>query len=351
MKESTPNRMKNNFDQLRLVAAFFVIITHSYALLGLPENDILYRLTRGTVSFSRLGLWIFFVISGYLITASASRSSSVWVYVKKRLLRIVPGFFAVILFCAFIVGAIFTSYSVAEYISNPITWDYLKGMAFFRLQYNLPGVFVSNPYPGAVNGSLWTIPYEVLLYTLPIAGVVISKYVKKQVFKSMLLVLWILAIVATKQISPILWDYTIPVFLLNAWHLYNFGIFFVGGMLVWLYKDMIPMTLGVCVSLAVVWVASFFTSLAGMISYLCVPYIILFLAQKPVITFQKIQQIPDISYGLYLYAFPVQQILALYVKPSTSVGFFAVLSLCVTIPFAWASWKYIEEPFLRLKNI
>jgi len=66
MKEDTPNRRQNSFDQLRLIAAFFVIITHSYALLGLPETDVLYLVTRGATSFSTFGLWIFFVISGYL---------------------------------------------------------------------------------------------------------------------------------------------------------------------------------------------------------------------------------------------------------------------------------------------
>ncbi len=351
MKETTPQRRKNNFDQLRLIAAFFVIITHSYALLGFPETDMLYQFTNGTTSFSRFGLWVFFVISGYLVTASALRSTSVFVYIKKRFLRILPGFFVVIAFGTFVVGALFTTLSVTEYFFHPITWDYLKGLTFFRLQYNLPGVFDGNPYPGAVNGSLWTIPYELILYVLPAMVLLISRVHLKRYVKPVLLICWIIALFTSKQFGAQLWNYTIPVFLLNGWHLFNFGMFFVGGMLAWLYKDVVRMHTGVFVALLIIWIGSWFTSYAVVVSYVCVPYIILWIAQKPVITSRNIQAIPDISYGLYLYAFPVQQSLAFFIAKTISVGWFAILSLCVTIPFAYISWRYIEEPFLRLKRI
>ena len=350
MKEDTPNRRQNSFDQLRLIAAFFVIITHSYALLGLPETDVLYLVTRGATSFSTFGLWIFFVISGYLVTASALRSTSLWRYIQKRMLRIVPAFFVVILFAVGIIGSLFTTVSFLEYIKDPVTWNYLKGLTFFRLQYNLPGVFLSNPYPGAINGSLWTIPYEIALYSIP-AFVLMLRGAWRRVIRYVFSILWAFGIFSVLKWSTFLWGHTIPVLQLNMYHAVNFGLFFLAGSLLYVYKDVISLKSVPFLLCLIVWIVSFFTPYRVIANYIVVPYIILFVATSQLFVFKSIQRIPDISYGLYLYAFPVQQSLAALYGTRLSVSVFALLSLCATIPFAWLSWKYIEEPFLRRRNI
>ncbi|PIR75454.1 MAG: hypothetical protein COU34_02685, partial [Candidatus Magasanikbacteria bacterium CG10_big_fil_rev_8_21_14_0_10_43_9] len=138
---------------------------------------------------------------------------------------------------------------------------------------------------------------------------------------------------------------------LNMYHAVNFGLFFLAGSLLYVYKDVISLKSVPFLLCLIVWIVSFFTPYRVIANYIVVPYIILFVATSQLFVFKPIQRIPDISYGLYLYAFPVQQSLAALYGARLSVSGFALLSLCATIPFAWLSWKYIEEPSLRRRNI
>ena len=108
-------RQHNNFDFLRFISALFVIISHSYALTGNDDKELLMLISRHTYHFSSLGLICFFVISGYLVSQSLFRSSSILNYAWKRFLRIVPGLCGVVLFSMFLIGPIFTVLSLPDY--------------------------------------------------------------------------------------------------------------------------------------------------------------------------------------------------------------------------------------------
>jgi peptidoglycan/LPS O-acetylase OafA/YrhL len=169
----------NNFDMLRIIAALLVILAHSYPVtksVGMP----LYDMTKGDLSIATIGVIIFFVISGYLITKSWAGNQSPLRFLWKRFLRIIPGLFVALLFTMLIIGPLVTSMPLIQYLTSIDTWKYLLNTVLYIRIDTLPTVFIDNPYrPISVNGSLWTIPIEFALYimimVLGILGILFKK--------------------------------------------------------------------------------------------------------------------------------------------------------------------------------
>src|SRR5688572_1487341 len=152
----------NNFNLIRLVAAWLVIYGHSYPVTATSGPDVLQQLVQ--IKFAGgIAVDVFFVISGFLIAASLERNRLTH-YLAARALRIFPAQIVCVLLCVFVLGPLLTT--VADYWSSPQTWKYLwKNITLGRTQYFLPGVFEALPSK-AVNGSLWSLPIEFRLYLL-----------------------------------------------------------------------------------------------------------------------------------------------------------------------------------------
>ena len=157
----------NNFDALRLAAAWSVLFSHQFPVTGTTAPDWMNVAMVGGAA-----VMTFFVISGYLVTLSWWNQPQFFAFAAKRSLRIWPALIVVVLLCMFILGASFTRLPSDAYLQQTGTWAYLRNIAL-DIQYTLPGVFSNHPIANAVNGSLWTIPIEVTCYAvLAIAGLV-----------------------------------------------------------------------------------------------------------------------------------------------------------------------------------
>jgi len=175
-------KQTNNFDFLRIVFSIFVIITHAYPLSGMPSNDWISQISDHQMSFSYLGVAGFFAISGYLVMQSLSRSSSLKEYFLKRILRIYPALIGVLVLTV-LLGPFVYSGSLANYLHNSSVWSYVPfNLTLFKLQYSIKGIFEDNPYASVINGSLCTLPYEVLLYLLLSALFYLSRTFKGFLF-------------------------------------------------------------------------------------------------------------------------------------------------------------------------
>lgn len=156
------NVHKNNFTLLRIAAAFLVFYGHGYILFGTPgPNSVLFR----AVSPGALGVSIFFSISGYLIAASWDRDGNVWRFFIKRALRIFPALIVVVVLSIFCLGGALTTLEAKTYFLHSDTYRYLLNIPL-KAHFSLPGVFAHTPYPNVVNGSLWSLFPEVLMYVL-----------------------------------------------------------------------------------------------------------------------------------------------------------------------------------------
>ncbi len=343
----------NNFDLLRFLAASFVIITHSYSLSGKGEMDLLTNFSKGTLSFSHLGVAIFFVISGYLILNSAIYSSSAKSYFWKRLLRILPGLVVVLLASVFVLGPILTSKSVFSYFADIETYKHLFTISIYNINHlNLPGLFSEN-YNSAVNGSLWTLQYEFTCYLIVALLIFVIKS-KNLKLTYIVYFLFILLISARFLLGDrYFWfNYSSPYLLnLNIMYLTEWCIYFTAGMVLYLIKDKFDyfnwltfLLLGLYILLIIF----NYLSTARLALYFLVPVVTYYFAFS-VKSVQIPTQIGDISYGIYIYAFPIQQtILNFY--PSIKVEYFIIVSIICAIPFAFLSWHFIEKKALKFKN-
>ncbi|UDL91623.1 acyltransferase [Mesorhizobium sp. PAMC28654] len=147
----------NSFDFLRFSAATLVIWGHSYELNAMPSVPTVFAST-----VNSMGVVIFFIISGFLVTESLRRSDSFIDFFWKRALRIFPGLIVCTLLTALVLGPLVSALPTAEYFANPLVADFLKN-AVLNVHYFLPGVFQQN-HIIAVNGSLWSLPVEALCY-------------------------------------------------------------------------------------------------------------------------------------------------------------------------------------------
>lgn len=332
-------KRSESFDLLRLVAAMMVLCSHQFPLNGLHEPQVPYFDTFGGV-----GVMIFFSLSGYLNCQSIFRSKSGRTFIFNRALRIVPGLFVCSILCIML-GAAVTTYSLTDYLTSfnqgsyslPATLMFLIKNTFpiYRVSFDLPGVFLDNHFKGAINGSLWTLPYEVKCYLLLALAVVILKFNNIITLRALTTAIICLVMVG--------FFVSLDKILLREWTL-KFLIVFSMGAAVALVEDKYgpraALTFGLVVPLAFILSSNFrIAALTGI----AVPILLTgWIANLPKFMAPKL----DISYGVYIYAFPVQQ----YVS-TLDLNWYLnlVIVLVITTVLGILSAILVERPALRWK--
>ena len=334
---------ENNLNLLRMIAASMVMFSHAYALTLRAGDEPIAALSRGAIDAGTIGVITFFGISGFLIAQSLERTPSLGRYAIARALRIVPGLYLAKLFCVVAVGWTVTILPSPSYWVDAGTWRFLLGMPFFGMPDRLPGVFVTLPYPLAVNGSLWTIPVEIWCYGIA-AMIAVVGLTRGTIVYSVLFVAAIVAYVIFPQASRDLMPFdgygTIPGLVAS--------FFFA----VWLHacRRMVPVSLPLAGIVAVLIVACPLVPRTGpWCFYLGIPYLALVAAYHPRLQWRRYLRFGDYSYGTYVLAFPVQQFLIWRFGPLQPLLSFA-LTLAVTLPLAMLSWHFVEAPALALKS-
>jgi peptidoglycan/LPS O-acetylase OafA/YrhL len=329
-------RDANIFDSLRLFAATLVIFSHSYALAGFHEPQL-----QG-ISLGALGVRIFFILSGLLIAASWVSHPRVGAYLGKRALRILPALIAIIFVTVFIIGPLFTTVGLREYFSRNDTYAYLNGISIFGLQLDLPGVFFTNPF-GGVNGSLWTLPYEVSAYLL-VAFLGRTYLLKKKPVTIALYLLCVAVFVFTNH-----WATGLILFTLNVHLLAIFWGFFLAGVLLYLYRDRIVLTpQGAFIAFLLIMV-SIPTNHFQLLSFFALPYLVLYVGSLTSTGLGRLSRYGDFSYGMYIYAWPIQQSIVALHNGHISHKRLFVLSFAATFFVSVLSWYRLEKPMLKLK--
>ncbi len=336
----------NNFNLIRLLAAFSVLISHSFALTG--NSEPLFEtlgMTLGTFAVD-----IFFITSGFLVTNSLNTKNIASDYMLSRVMRIFPGLIVVTFFCVFVVGPIFTALPLFTYFSTSEIYIFLlKGSTVLAgIPMYLPGVFADNPFKSAVNGSLWTLIYEVQMYVILLLAWVLVR-VCGRFFPSGSLKLHRLLFLLTLLSGAIV---VINRFAGNSeYYLMRFVLMFFSGASFCLYAKYIILSTRV---FCVVCVGMFCAIFAGknifLVIYLIgISYVLFYLAYIPGGFLRKFNQFGDYSYGIYIYAFPVQQsVVALF--PGILPFNLIYVSSIVTFVCSVISWHVIEKPILGRKE-
>lgn len=335
----------NNFDFLRLIFASFVIISHSYPLTGIKECDWLCQLSSNQISFSYLGVRGFFIISGYLIFQSLERSKNLVDYYWKRFLRLFPALFIVLILTIILAPFVYESKHI-NFLSNKDVWTYIpNNLCLYRIQYTIKGVFENNPYPSVINGSLWTIPYEFTMYLLLSLFYFIRKknIIVKLLFISFYAILLFVNIFFINQMH-------IYTYFISTYYLFDLGLFFIAGSLL--------ASINICkfrfanilaIMSLIITIVSFELNGFYIVKYFVLPFLVIYFGLKSTPIIKDVgKKIGDLSYGIYIYAFPVQQTLVYFFHLNYIE--LVLSSFLITLFLASLSWHLIEFKALKLKN-
>lgn len=337
----------NNFNLIRFIAAFAVLLTHTFALVtGNPQAEPLrseFGISLGTIAVD-----IFFITSGYLVTASLLNRQSLAEFIWARVLRIYPALW-VMLFITFLVSVVVTKLPVAEFLSNyQVAVYFIKCATLLAgVAYDLPGVFDTNPYKSAVNGSLWTMPYELRMY-LMLAGLWV--FIGLLAIKDKVnLLRYSTLILAVLSFATILWSKFVQGDVSHNRFPELLFMFFSGASF-YCFRSSILLS-GYISALAILLLALsalFMKAQFEITLWLVIGYLLFYLAYVPAGFLRSFNKLGDYSYGIYIYAFPVQQ-LTVMSYPKASVETILFISGFVTMVLAVFSWHYIEKPTLALK--
>ncbi len=333
---------QNNFDFFRVFFAALVIFAHSYFLTRMHSPEPMQWLSHNQADFGAIAVDGFFVISGFLITASWFRSQGLGSYLRKRVLRIYPGFMVACLFCALIAGPLGAVSATAYF--HEFSWSHFFRELLLLSDLHLPATFPNSPIPDQVNGSLWTIKIEFECYLL-------------------VAVLGILKLLQRRQVSLVLFLCCLSIYGSIAFHAkwlghpretveshIRFFSFYLAGMVFYLYRDQIPFSRRWAgVALLTLVVAAITQGLKPMLAVSGV-YLLMYASFHPAVALHRFSERADLSYGLYLYAWPVQQLIGMALGTAINPLLLFVLSSIVASGLATVSWFLVEKPCLRLKN-
>jgi peptidoglycan/LPS O-acetylase OafA/YrhL len=343
------DRRENNFDFMRLSLAALVIYSHAFALgMGSEVQEPLMRVTHGQVSGGAFAVDAFFVMSGFLIAASAERSRGVGSFLKKRVMRIYP---------AFVVSAVLLLVLVLPLSGGRLLYAGLPAQAGdFLLQtlrlreFSYAGVFAGNPFPDVLNGSTWSVQYEFWCY-LGVALLLVLRLLERRAWMlGMLIAAWAMSIgfraegwiLGGKQLGvllgpPQIWARMLPLYL--------------AGVVFYLYRDRIPLRgwMAAVAAIGLIGAGWFYTGWTVVFPF-AGTYLLFWFAFTPLVKLHGFGRFGDFSYGTYLYGFPIEQLLVKVFGHGVAPWILSACALPIALLMAVGSWYGVERRFLGARR-
>jgi peptidoglycan/LPS O-acetylase OafA/YrhL len=338
-------RESNNFNLIRLAAAILVILSHCY---GFGHKDPLQRLTNNLIRGSDIAMPAFFFLSGLLVTQSLDHSPSGINFLWRRFLRIYPAALLFVLLTALVMGPLVTTLPLQAYFSDPLFRQYWQISLLFSVYHNLPGVFSNSTRLGSlINVSLSSLPVEIKLYFLLfLLGLFRNK--RLLLVASLAGVTFLaLGIVFYTPFNTLLKSWLGPSFVLQPYT--SFAIYFFTGVLAYHYRQKIVVYHYWGPLLPVAWLAATQLPYPDIASLILLPASVLFVGLNATRLLSRITPRPDLSYGFYIWGFPLQQVIV-NILGLKNDGLTFLLDLLFVLPLALLSWYAVESPSLRLKN-
>ncbi|ASW91991.1 acyltransferase family protein [Mycobacterium marseillense] len=331
----------NALNAWRLTLATSVIVGHSYTLTGRPVPTGIVGSLLGSG-----GVDGFFALSGFLITASWLHHPHLRDYLVARALRILPGYYVCIVVTAFVIAPIAVAIqggSAMKLLLSTAPVEYVVvNIAVATLKVDVGGTPTGVPHPGTWNSSLWTLMFELGCYfavaALGMAGLANRRWVSPAIL--------VVAVVGEALTPPMGIGQPMTSQLASATA--RFAVMFAAGALLYQWRDKIPARWSlVAVSAAVVALGGSLLPHYRLLGGIPLAYAVI--ASGALIKSKRLRLTTDLSYGVYIYAFPIQQLLVICGVGKLNTIVYATVATLATLPVAAASWFLIEKPAMSLK--
>jgi peptidoglycan/LPS O-acetylase OafA/YrhL len=330
----------NSFNAVRLLAAGAVFVSHAFLIAPIGHHDQPLQAT--AFDLGQLAVNVFFFLSGLMLSRSFALRPHLASFIAARMLRIFPGLVVCGAFIAWVVAPFSTDLSLTDYFTKPATLLYPLLMPIVFSQAHLPGAFLFGMEPGQVNIPLWTVKYELLAYLSFLAIPLLRIFGSRPA----------MALLASTFGALLVISYRTHAFDASmAGSLIRFGFCFTLGMLAFTCRSRIvlhwPLAMGGLI--LALWLSP--TPLGQLVSVIAFGYFAATLGGTNLPGLSRATRHTDLSYGVYLYSFPIQQ--ALLARFGTSLPMAILMSLCaamMTLGIAYLSWRWIESPALSLKQ-
>jgi len=332
---------RNSFNLVRLIAAILVIVSHSFLVpYGLGSKEPLQILT--SITLGQHAVHIFFVISGLTLCRSVLIDANMARYARARLLRIAPALIGFGIFFSFVMGPFVTSATLSSYFRDISTWLYpLSVPVNFQQATAPPAVFQNVPIGGAVNNPLWTIKYEVFAYLS--LGIFASMGLLKKARYS------VAALIVAGLLTIILQAYQDQNGLGALFQAAKFSFCFLLGVVAYLSRSRLRTHVCWLSITALLIVVTTRTPLELLAYIILDAHLAIVVGSTNFGVVTQWTQQNDISYGTYIYGWPVQQFVVTS-SPLLGVFSFGAVSVIAATILGYLSWRMIEQPALRLKQ-
>ncbi len=324
----------NSFDLMRFVLAAAVLVSHHYGLSGLVAPTVPFA----GVSLGRFAVFAFFAVSGFLMYNSLNRTNDCYFYFSSRLLRIVPNLIVAVVTTSLFLMVIFHNY---ENLLSHLYYIRKDAFSFIaKPSYWIEGIFTHRPDPG-INGSLWTLQYEFFMYIVIFLVFLLPKRV---VGYALIILVAILSLPALQSSDD---TKRIATFHFNMGDLWKTGFHFMTGALIahfWRFisaRKAISITLSMAGLAALAAVAPEYRS--WMVALAWVPFFIVCLSPFA----SRFSRFGDASYGVYIYAFPIQQVSIIMIP---SFWGSMTVSFLVTVAVGYGCWHGFEKRCLAKRH-
>ncbi len=329
--EQIAENKRNNLDLVRVALAVSVIFHHTSVLNAVPVFWVdPVKMLFGYENIGGIAVKLFFFVSGFVMMQSLRRNGSVARFAVSRFMRLLPGLAVVLAVSTFVIGPLFSELELIEYFANTQTWMYPVSNLFFHTTYQLPGVFNENHYPSVVNGSLWSLYYEVGCYgTLVFCFAILKKFRYGMS----------IAMVAVLVVSFVPGNFFVAWLSADA-NYYLLPMSFALGALLADLSPRFDLNLG---TVAAAWFFLFIargTEIQHQILIVASALSVLYLSATKIV--MKFKPQVDVSYGTYIWGFLVQQTFIACFGPMTNWIHFVVCA-SVSVLLGFFSFVLVER--------
>lgn len=329
-------RPHNGFGALRLALALAVVVSHAGSVAtGSITDEPLANSTGFTLGEHAVNG--FFAVSGFLVTMSYDRRGA-RDYVAARALRILPGLIAATLVVSLGLGAAMTRLPLGEYYASPDVWRFIeRTLTSFKSNTSLPRVFEDNPYRSPL-ATVWTLKYETFCYLGVLAAGLLG-FLQRRWPVALVVIGLAVALVAVETFAPPLRKgIETPL---------RLPLIFAAGSALYLWRDRLRLTPWPLLAFAAAWLLRD-TALYRSTLFLAEAYGAVWLALSPLLARPAFDPPADLSYGTYLYGWPIQQTLHALWPQAPALTMLAA-SIVLTLGVAAFSWFAVEKPALGFK--